>query len=102
MLVYTREIGRGDRRLLPRDDSQTSAFKNIDNDPRGPWQSVAFSVQSENEQKRKDYRYLVTTPSGLVIGPPIGRHWNGLPARFEELRTDNRIWFGPMVTAARG
>ena len=26
--------------------------------------------------------------------PPTGRHWNGLPDRTEELRTDNRLWFG--------
>jgi len=26
--------------------------------------------------------------------PPPGRHWNGLPERTEELRSDNRLWFG--------
>lgn len=26
--------------------------------------------------------------------PPVGRHWNGLPERTEELRADNRLWFG--------
>jgi len=26
--------------------------------------------------------------------PPVGRHWNGLSARTEELRQDNRLWFG--------
>ena len=26
--------------------------------------------------------------------PPNGRHWNGLPERTDELRSDNRLWFG--------
>ncbi len=26
--------------------------------------------------------------------PPTGRHWNGLPERTQDLRADNRLWFG--------
>ena len=94
LLVIAKEVSRWKRNLLPRDGAALAAFKNPDKDLRGAWQSVAFSVQSEDGDKRKAYRYPITLPSGRDVMPPAGRHWNGLPSRTEELRSDNRLWFG--------
>lgn len=94
ILVYAKNIESWRRNLLPRGEAQLAAFKNPDNDPRGPWQSVSYSVQSEDSERRKDYRYEIELPSGRLVSPPAGRHWNGLPDRFAELRSDGRIWFG--------
>ncbi|MBF0269949.1 MAG: site-specific DNA-methyltransferase [Alphaproteobacteria bacterium] len=94
VLVYVKNIEFWVRNLLPRTDEQLAAFKNMDNDPRGKWQSVSFSVQSEDAEKRAPYRYKITLPSGREVLPPVGRHWNGLPDKFNELTSDNRIWFG--------
>ena len=94
LLVIAKDASRWSRNLLPRDGSALSAFKNADDDDRGPWQSVAYSVQSEDSERRKAYRYPIRLPSGREAMPPPGRHWNGLPARTEELRRDNRLWFG--------
>ena len=92
--VYTRNVESWSRNLLPRDEAQLAAFTNPDSDTRGPWQSVAFSVQSEDSERRKEYRYEVALPSGRKVGPPPGRHWNGLPNRYEELLREGRLWFG--------
>lgn len=66
-------------------------YKNLDNDPRGPW-------KAENMTARNAYDagvYAVTTPSGRVIsGPPRGTYWRISEARFRELDEDNRIWWG--------
>ena len=94
ILIYTKNIERWVRNLLPRSEKQIQAFKNPDNDSRGPWQSVSFSVQSENEVKRAPYRYKITLPSGREVLPPIGRHWNGLQDKYFRLKNDNRMWFG--------
>ena len=94
ILVFTKSMGEWNRNLLPRSDEQLEAFKNPDNDPRGLWQSVAFSVQSEDGEKRKAYRYAVKLPSGREVLPPTGRHWGRLPDGFEEMVQENRIWFG--------
>lgn len=94
VLVVAKDIGKWQRNLLPRDGAALSAFKNLDNDPRGHWQSVAYSVQSEDAERRKPYRYPIRLPSGREVMPPNGRHWNGLPERTAELRKDNRLWFG--------
>jgi len=95
MLVYTKNIKKWKRNLLPRTKDQLSAFGNRDDDPRGLWQSVSHSVKSENSEKRKAYRYPITLPSGREVMPPAGRHWNGLKDRTDELIRDNRLWFGP-------
>lgn len=94
ILVYAKNIEKWERNLLARSEKNLSAFKNPDNDPRGLWQSVAYSVQSEDSEKRVAYRYEITIPSGRKVLPPTGRHWNGLPERTDELRKDNRLWFG--------
>ena len=94
ILVIAKDIAKWTRNLLPRDGAALSAFKNLDNDKRGVWQSVAYSVQSEDAEKRKAYRYPIRLPSGREVMPPTGRHWNGLPERTQELRADNRLWFG--------
>jgi adenine-specific DNA-methyltransferase len=94
ILVIAKDIGKWQRNLLPRNGAALSAFKNLDNDERGVWQSVAYSVQSEDAEKRKAYRYPIGLPSGREVMPPTGRHWNGLPERTQDLRADNRLWFG--------
>jgi len=94
ILIYVRSLENWSRNLLPRDELQAAAFRNPDNDPRGKWQSVSFSVQSEDSERRQAYRYDITLPSGRKVAPPTGRHWNGLPDRYEELLADRRIWFG--------
>lgn len=92
--IYAKSAELWKRNLLPRTDADLESFKNPDNDPRGDWQSVAFTVQSESADRRKQYRYEITLPSGRKVLPPNGRHWNGLEDRYEELKSDNRLWFG--------
>ena len=94
LLVIAKCATSWSRNLLPREGSALSAFKNPDRDSRGLWQSVAYSVQSEDGEKRKAYRYPIRLPSGRAVPPPVGRHWNGLPTRTEELRANDRLWFG--------
>lgn len=94
ILVAAKRLEVWSRNLLPRVQGKGSAFKNPDGDPRGLWQSVAYSVQSEDGEKRQAYRYPIKLPSGREVMPPPGRHWNGLPDRTSQLRADNRLWFG--------
>lgn len=94
LLVYAKERGAWRRNLLPRSAEQRKAYTNRDDDPRGPWQSVSYTVRSEDEGRRSAYRYPIQTPAGRTVEPPAGRHWNGLPERTAKLRADNRLWFG--------
>jgi len=94
LFVYAKRKASWKRNLVVRTPANIKSYKNVDNDPRGLWTSVAYSVPTEDAEKRAPYRYDIELPGGGEIGPPAGRHWNGLPERTEELRSDNRLWFG--------
>lgn len=91
LLVYALIAEKWRRNLLPRNESQQTDYKNPDNDPRGPWISVALSARNFYSLGQ----WSVTTPSGRFIsGPPKGRYWTVSPEKFKELCADNRIWWG--------
>jgi adenine-specific DNA-methyltransferase len=81
------------RRLLPRSHENEERFANVDNDPRGPWQSVSMNAPA-GPGRRKEQFYTVTTPSGRKVDPPSGRCWTYTKDRFEELTAEDRVWFG--------
>lgn len=95
IVCYAREkpIFETVRCLLPRSDENEERFSNPDNDPRGPWQSVSMNAQA-GPGRRKEQFYTVTTPSGRKVDPPSGRCWVYTEDRFEELKAENRVWFG--------
>lgn len=90
ILCYTKNKIFWHRNLLPMTEDQIKRYKNPDNDPRGCWQSDNLSVARVTQ---KDI-YEIITPSGKKILPPEGRCWVVSKNRFEELKKDNRIWFG--------
>jgi adenine-specific DNA-methyltransferase len=95
ILCYARDLKSVDINRLPATDELRARYKNPDDDPRGPWQSVSFHVRTDNPAKRTEYRYDITTPSGRVVQPPAGRHWNGKRERYQQLLDQNLLWFGP-------
>jgi len=94
LLVYAKDVSAFARHLQPPSPKQLKRYKNPDNDPRGRWQSVSFHVRTDNPEKRGEYRYKITLPSGRIVGPPPGRHWNGKIARYERLLAEKMLWFG--------
>ena len=76
---------------MPRSAAQDKAFKNPDNDPRGPWTSGDLSARNYYSKGT----YPITCPSGRVVaGPPPGNYWRFAEEKFLELDRDGRIWWG--------
>lgn len=90
IMVYAKNKEVWRPNLLPRTDISNSRYKNPDNDPRGVWASSDISVKTYSAATD----YPITTPSGRVIRPPRSRCWGVSKDKFEQLVTDNRIWFG--------
>jgi len=67
-----------------------SRYKNPDNDKRGVWASDNLLVKTYSAE----YDYTIANPVGRKINPPNGSCWRVSKNKFEELKTDNRIWFG--------
>jgi adenine-specific DNA-methyltransferase len=92
--VYAKDSSRWKdvRNLVARDESQLRAYKNPDNDPRGPWKAADATAQGGHGTSSQFYD--ITLPSGETISPPSGRCWLYTKVRYEELVADKRIWFG--------
>jgi len=77
--------------LLERTDEQNSVYRNLDNDPRGPWRPNNLAARNYYSKGT----YSITCPSGRVIpGPPKGSYWRVSEEKFWELDRDGRIWWG--------
>src|SRR5699024_5986454 len=74
---------------LVRNPDNDSRYKNLDNDPRGPWTSGDMSVGPEIPEKV----YEIKTPSGRIVTPAKGRCWVVTKERYAELLQDNRRGF---------
>ena len=90
IVVYAKNKEGWHPNLLPRSAEMNSRYKNIDNDPRGPWKAGDCSVKTYNPNTD----YPITTPSGRVVNPPAGYCWRYSRETFDEMVHDNRIWFG--------
>lgn len=95
ILVYAKDIKtfKKSRNLLPVSaDFVDSKYKNPDNDPRGPWQSVSASVQAGHAVASQFY--TIISPSGIEYNPPKGRCWVYNQERMLREIAKNNIWFG--------
>ena len=90
LLVYARNKEQYKQNLLPRTHQHDSRYTNRDDDPRGPWKAVDFTVPHVSVNRQ----YAIHTPSGRVVYPSSGRSWNADEKKIQELMRDNRIWFG--------
>jgi adenine-specific DNA-methyltransferase len=77
---------------MPLSEERIEAYANPDDDARGDWASVDMTGMTG--RATAEQFFPVTLPSGREIGPPEGRSWGLAEKTFDELRADNRIWFG--------
>lgn len=90
VLIYARDAAEARSGRLPRSPRQLAAFRNPDDDPRGPW-------KAENLSAGKPYSkgtFVITTPEGRTVRPPPGRWWRCSEERYRQWAADGRIWFG--------
>ena len=91
VLVFAKAKISWNRNLLVRSEKSDSIYKNLDNDPRGTWTSSDLSARNFYSLGT----YPIVTPAGRqVSGPPPGRYWSVSEQTFNDLRADNRIWWG--------
>lgn len=93
LLVYVRDraVWAKERNLLERTESQTSRYRNPDDDPRGPW------LQGDNGTAKSGSaasRYPIQLPSGRWVQPPEGNYWRFSTQTLENARNEGRVYFG--------
>ncbi|QPG89677.1 site-specific DNA-methyltransferase [Rhodococcus qingshengii] len=77
---------KASRNLLNKDEA---LMQNRDDDPRGPWSDAPFTAPGF----RKAQQYDIVTPTGVILRPPRSRSWYATEKTFQDLLTDDRIWF---------
>ena len=90
ILCYAKKIESLVCNGLPRSEDANNRYSNPDNDPRGVWTSSDMTVGPVVEEKLYD----IITPNGKILRPASGRCWLFTKERYEEMRKDNRLWFG--------
>ena len=94
ILAYAKHIGdwAKTRNAMPLTDDVIGRYKNPDNDPRGPWQSVSANVQDGHATPQQYYE--IKAPNGRIHWPPKGRCWIYPEKRMNQEIGLNNIWFG--------
>lgn len=91
ILVFAKNKESWTPNALPATQEMIDRYKNPDNDPRGVWQSDNLTARNRYDAGI----YPVTCPSGRIIeGPPRGSYWRISKEKFEQLNSENRIWWG--------
>ena len=95
VLCYARQAEQFETNKVPRTSQQESAYKNPDDDPRGPWRAQDLSAS-------KPYaagQFTILGPDGTTFDPPPNRYWRMNRQQYLEWLDDGRITFG---TTGRG
>lgn len=91
VLIYAKSADAWIPNPMPRTEKQNKAYKNPDNDPRGPWRPNNLAARNFYSKGT----YSIKCPSGRIInGPPHGSYWRVSEEKFRALDADNRIWWG--------
>lgn len=90
LLIYALDRARLRLGRVERTELSDSDFWNPDDDPRGRWRRSDLTASHAYE----DGRYEVVGPHGEVFAPRGNRWWSVSRETFEQLRADNRLWWG--------
>ena len=79
---------------LERDEGQLSGYKNLDNDPRGRWQSVVYTCNKSKTERPNLYYHIRNPITGGDCLPDESRVWAYDAKRTERNIQEDRLWWG--------
>ena len=101
ILVYARQRplgeGRGSEAVLdrlPRTSEQDSAYRNPDDDPRGPWKAGDYTCNKSAEERPNLYYTIKQPKTRKDIWPKKTRVWGYGKEEHERHVMEKRLWWG--------
>jgi adenine-specific DNA-methyltransferase len=80
--------------LLPRSEKSNAAYKNPDNDPRGPWRADNYKC-NKSATERPNLYYMIKNPNtGEEIWPQKTAVWRYSQEAHKKNVEDKLIWWG--------
>jgi adenine-specific DNA-methyltransferase len=88
ILVYAKDKGKLRLGGLPRGANQDRAYRNPDNDPRGPWKATPLHAKSGTNTAPFKFQ------NGVVWKPPPGTFRRFSDQAMKKMEQSGQIWFG--------
>lgn len=83
------------RNLLPRGEKQTERYRNLDNDPRGPWSADNY-ISNKSKDERPTLWYPIVHPAtGKEVWPKESSVWRYSREQHSRIEAENRLYWGP-------
>jgi adenine-specific DNA-methyltransferase len=99
ILIYTKnkEIWRPNK--LSKSEAVLSAYRNPDNDPRGPWRTTDYTSNKSAKERPKLYYSIINPNTGEEIFPKETSVWRFSKETHEENVRENLVWWGKQGTS---
>lgn len=94
ILLYAKKSDLWRPNPTERTDEQLKGYSNLDNDPRGPWQSVVYTCAKTRAERPNLYYGIKHPKTGELIFPSETRVWGYDEKRHEQHVKENVIWWG--------
>ena len=94
IVAYAKSAATFRPNRISRTDEQVKGYKNLDGDPRGPWQSVIYTCGKTREERPNLYYPIKNPHTGELIYPEETRVWGCDAKATERNVAENRIWWG--------
>ena len=94
MVVFARNKENWHPNRLSRSNKQLAYYKNPDNDPRGPWNSAAYTCNKSKSERPNLYYPIINPNTGEEIWPRETAVWAYSKEQHEKNTQQNLIWWG--------
>ena len=95
ILAYAKDLRACEIGVLPRTAEMNRAYKNPDNDPKGPWKATPLHAKSGRDKDRYSFKF----PNGVRWDCPEGRFPRYSEERLMGLYEDGQLYFGKSGTS---
>jgi adenine-specific DNA-methyltransferase len=93
VLVYAKSKEAWSLNKLNRTEANNSSYKNLDDDPRGPWNSVTYTGNKTKSERPNLYYPIVNPNTGEEVYPAKTLTWRyGLETHQKNLASDILYW----------
>lgn len=94
LIIYAKNKDLWFPNRVVRTEAHNSYYKNPDDDPRGPWNSAAYTCNKSKEERQNLYYPILNPNTGEEIWPRETAVWAYSKETHEKHVSENLLWWG--------